>query len=213
MADIDTKTKIMDAAESLFATHGFGAVSLRTIIKQAKVNTAAVHYHFGSKDGLIEAVLQRRAAPINQERLERLDAIESRHGSGPLPLDDVMEAFLAPVIRIRRSPPAESRLLSQLLGRAITEPGHGVKGSMRSVFSEIFERFSRAFVRALPELDPEDVIRRMYFVVGALAFTVAGPHVEDDDTASINDQDAHRTLENLMQFAIAGLRATGTRND
>jgi AcrR family transcriptional regulator len=167
MTDTDTKTRILDAAENLFAANGFGAVSLRAIIKEAGVNTASVHYHFGSKEGLIEAVLERRAAPINRKRLERLDAIEANHPAGPLPLREVVEAFLTPVIHIRRGASAEHHLLSQLLGRAISEPDANVRKSMRSVMMEIFHRFSAAFTRALPDHDEEDVVLRTLFVVGS----------------------------------------------
>lgn len=63
MSEITTKNRILDTAEKLFAKQGFAATSLRAIIKEADVNTASVHYHFGSKEGLIEAVLKRQAAP------------------------------------------------------------------------------------------------------------------------------------------------------
>ncbi len=66
MSEMTTKTLILDTAEKLFATNGFTGTSLRAIIKEAGVNTASVHYHFGSKEGLIEEVLRRRAAPLNE---------------------------------------------------------------------------------------------------------------------------------------------------
>ena len=72
MAKTDTKTRILDTAERLFAQKGFDAVSLRNIIASAKVNLAAVHYHFGSKQALVHAVIGRRLRPINGERLAKL---------------------------------------------------------------------------------------------------------------------------------------------
>ena len=47
---IDTKQKILDAAEQLIAEQGYAATSLRQIIAEAGVNLASIHYHFGSKD-------------------------------------------------------------------------------------------------------------------------------------------------------------------
>ncbi|UCG50883.1 MAG: TetR/AcrR family transcriptional regulator, partial [Candidatus Latescibacterota bacterium] len=152
MKDADTKTRILDAAEKLFASNGFGAVSLRAIIKEAGVNTASVHYHFGSKGGLMEAVLRRRAAPMNTERLRLLDGIESNHPTGVLPIEEVIEAFLAPAIRRHRGPARDRGLLPRLMGRAITEPDQVVSKAIRKIFEEVFERFSAAFARALPEL-------------------------------------------------------------
>ena len=77
MSTADTKLTILDTAERLFADHGFGATSLRNIISEAEVNLAAVHYHFGSKEALIKAVLERRIIPLNLERLRLLDLAEA----------------------------------------------------------------------------------------------------------------------------------------
>ena len=68
-----TKTKILNAAEDLFAARGPNAVSLRQVISRAKVNLAAIHYHFGSKESLLQAVLSRRLVPLNAERLALLE--------------------------------------------------------------------------------------------------------------------------------------------
>ena len=72
-----TKEKILDTAERLFAEQGIGATSLRQIIGVAGVNLAAVHYHFGSKEALLEAVFARRIERVNRERLEMLDRVEA----------------------------------------------------------------------------------------------------------------------------------------
>ncbi|MFQ3593470.1 MAG: CerR family C-terminal domain-containing protein [Gemmataceae bacterium] len=68
MADLDpTRQRILDAAGSLFAVHGFDAVSIREITKAAEVNTAAVNYHFRNKEELYIAAV--RHASIECERL------------------------------------------------------------------------------------------------------------------------------------------------
>ena len=74
----DTRDRILDAAERLFAQQGFDLTSLRALTTEADVNLAAVNYHFGSKERLFEAVLARLIAPINAERLARLDALEAK---------------------------------------------------------------------------------------------------------------------------------------
>ena len=73
----DTKEKILDTAERLIGERGYAATSLRHIIAQAGVNLAAVHYHFGSKEGLLDAVVERKAAPVNQARLAWLERVET----------------------------------------------------------------------------------------------------------------------------------------
>ena len=82
MTQADTKERILDAAELLFAEHGFSGTSLRAVTGEAEVNLAAVNYHFGSKMGLFKAVVLRRVGPLNEERLRMLDALEARVEAG-----------------------------------------------------------------------------------------------------------------------------------
>ena len=73
---IDTKERILDAAERLFAENGYAATSLRRIMNDAGANVASVHYYFRSKESLLEAVLVRRATAANRDRLELLERFE-----------------------------------------------------------------------------------------------------------------------------------------
>src|SRR3954466_12128972 len=107
---VDTKQRILDSAEQLFAHHGFEATSLRTIIADAKVNLAAIHYHYHSKEALIDAVLLRRLEPINRERIEMLDKCGENAS-----LEAVLEAFVAPALRFG------CKSFVKLMGRVITE--------------------------------------------------------------------------------------------
>ena len=72
MSQGKTQKKILDAAEALFAQEGFHSTSLRMLTKKAGVNLAAVNYHFGSKEELIRAVIERRLLPLNRLRFEKL---------------------------------------------------------------------------------------------------------------------------------------------
>src|ERR1700743_947942 len=91
---LDTKTRILDAAEKLFGLKGFEATSLRDITAEADVNLAAVNYHFQSKESLIDAVIARRLEPVNRPRLELLAA------AGPNPtVEQIVEAFVGPVVQ------------------------------------------------------------------------------------------------------------------
>ena len=53
----DTKRRLLDAAGEVFSRQGFKAATVRTICRMAHANVAAVHYHFGGKEGLYEALL------------------------------------------------------------------------------------------------------------------------------------------------------------
>ena len=72
------RERILEVAERLFAEHGMSGVGLRAITAEAEVNLASIAYHFGSKDGLLEALFAQRAAPIAHERLRLLGAAATR---------------------------------------------------------------------------------------------------------------------------------------
>src|SRR5437868_14601767 len=97
---VDTKQRILDSAERLFAAHGFEATSLRNIIADAKVNLAAIHYHYHSKEALLAAVIHRRLDPINRERLKLLDDCERDAHDGKPSLEAVLNAFFAPAVQV-----------------------------------------------------------------------------------------------------------------
>jgi len=80
----ETRTRILDAAEELFMQHGFEGTSMRLLTSKAGVNLAAVNYHFGSKDALIEAVFRRRLDPMNAARVAALDRLERDASGQPL---------------------------------------------------------------------------------------------------------------------------------
>src|SRR5437868_13227937 len=93
---VDTKSRILDAAEKLFGMNGFDATSLRDITTAADVNLAAINYHFQTKDSLIDAIVARRIEPVNRKRLELLDAA----GTSPA-VEQILTAFLAPVLQVK----------------------------------------------------------------------------------------------------------------
>src|SRR2546427_5381031 len=101
----DTKQRILDTAEGLFGERGYAATSLRQIISEAGVNLAAIHYHFGSKEELLDEVVLRKAAPVNAARLAMLDHAEREAGGAPLRVEAVLEALLVPMAKAANQHP------------------------------------------------------------------------------------------------------------
>src|SRR5690349_12684177 len=102
---IDTKEKILDTAEQLFSEQGYAATSLRQIIAKAEVNLAAIHYHFGSKEELLDELVHRKAEPVNDERLARLAQVErAADGSAPN-VEDILLAFFMPTAEVAAANP------------------------------------------------------------------------------------------------------------
>lgn len=164
-AQINTQDRILTAAESLFAQHGYAGVSLRQITMAAKVNVASVNYHFYDKEGLYCELLRRRLRQINQMRLGLFEAAQARAGDRPVPLPEIFDALARPLF----FPTAEiGTLAPRLLGRLLSERQPFADGLVREEFQPTMTRFAQAIRRHQPGLPPADFIWRLSFVIGAL---------------------------------------------
>jgi AcrR family transcriptional regulator len=209
----DTKERILDAAERLFARHGIGATSLRSIIAEAGVNLAAVHYHFGSKEALVSAVVHRCIDPLNQERLARLDRLEKEAGARRPSVEKVAEAFVAPVLKLRDDP-NHGEDFARLMGRLFGEPEYGIEHMIPEHFSELRDRFVAAIQKALPKLSREEIMWRMLFAIGAMAHLLRlWDTVPAISAGACRPGSVERNTERLVAFIAAGFEAplTGAR--
>ena len=205
----ETRTRILDAAEELFMQHGFEGTSMRLLTAKAGVNLAAVNYHFGSKDALIEAVFRRRLDPMNAERIAELDRLEkSSAAMAPAPAD-VIRAFLRASLLMIEDAKSGGRNFIRLLGRAYTEPSKPVRILIGQLYAPAMERYKAAFERVLPELPRDELVWRLHFMFGTLAYTLAAT-----DTVHLiagckpeDRYDAKLLEERLTAFLEAGLLA------
>jgi AcrR family transcriptional regulator len=165
---IDTKQRILDTAERLFGERGFDAVSLRHIIAQAGVNLAAVHYHFGSKEDLLDQVVLRKVGPVNEARLALLDEAENRADGAPVPVESVLRAFLIPTTEVSRQNPE----FVKVMGRVVAE-GH-IERIAAQHFRPLVGRFVSALEKSLPDLSREEIGWRVYFMFGAISRALCG---------------------------------------
>lgn len=202
-----TKTVILDAAERLFAEQGIGHTSLRQVIAEAKVNIAAVHYHFGSKEQLIYAVLERRIIPINEERFRMLDGIEAAAGKGPLPLEPIIEALIRPPFRLLNEPSANHGSFVRVMGRCMNEPNEAVQEAFGRLFGEVIKRFMAAYQRALPHLPPEEIFWRAHFSAGTMSHAMCGGQLlKRLAQGQLDTSTPEETLKRLVAFIAAGMR-------
>jgi len=201
-----TKERILDTAERLFADHGFTATSLRDITNEAEVNLAAVNYHFGSKEALLLAVLERAWSPINRARLDRLDALEQDTAGASIPTESLVRAFLTPLFEKWCEWGESEPKFLRLVGRMHGEVDPKLRAKFIEPFEQVFLRFSAAFQRSLPKLDATEVHWRVLFLVGSMAYTVTwGTTINLSDSA--DRRDPVDILENLIQFASTGMTA------
>ncbi len=202
---MNTKDRILDAAERLFARDGFEATSLRAITAEANVNLAAVNYHFQSKEALVQAVIGRRMGPVNSRRLALLDAFEAEAGGAAVPLEKIMDAFLRPVVEMVGS---RAHVFVPLIGRLYTEPGEFAARLYKQQFEPLAERFIPTLQRALPHLSRVELSWRVHFAVGALAHTMAASQMLLLMSGGQSDlSDVEGTLARLKSFILAGFTA------
>jgi AcrR family transcriptional regulator len=202
----ETRTRILDAAEELFMQHGFEGTSMRTLTAKASVNLAAVNYHFGSKDALIEAVFRRRLDPMNAARIAELDRLEAL---GAPSAEAIIRAFLRASLAMIEDVKSGGRNFTRLLGRTYTEPSKPVRALIGQLYAPAMARYKSAFERALPELPKDELIWRMHFMFGTLAYTLAAT-----DTVQLiagckpeDRYDAVLLEDRLTAFLNAGLVA------
>jgi AcrR family transcriptional regulator len=205
----ETRTRILDVAEELFMQHGFEATSMRLLTSTARVNLAAVNYHFGSKDALIEALFQRRLDPMNAERVAALDTLEQQAGEQALAPEQIIRAFIGASLRMIEDAQAGGRNFIRLLGRTYTEPAKQIRAIIGRLHAPAMERFKSAFAKALPEVPLDELVWRMHFMFGTLSYTLAAT-----DTVQLiagckpEDRYDARLLEaRLVAFLAAGLLA------
>lgn len=212
MTGPDTKTTILDAAEALFAEHGYDGTSLRSVTARAKVNLAAVNYHFGGKERLATEVLLRRVGPINAERHRRLDALPSRPT-----MADVVRAFVEPVFPVQAGcvagPAAPGRDFCRMFGRMMAEQPPFLRAFLAGQFRELGHRFVACVRSTRTSIDPATAWWRLHFMAGAMAHTLlAGDGIAHLTEGLCDPDDAETTVEQLVAFVAAGLAGpTATR--
>ena len=205
----ETRTRILDAAEELFMQHGFEGTSMRLLTAKAGANLAAVNYHFGSKDALIEAVFRRRLDPMNAARIAELERLEKEAAGRPLAPEAIIRAFVGASLRMIEDAKGGGRNFIRLLGRTYTDPQKPIRALIGQLYAPAMERFKAAFGRALPQMPTEELVWRMHFMFGTLAYTLAAT-----DTVQLiagckpEDRYDSRLLEaRLAAFLVAGLLA------
>ena len=208
MTAAETRDRLLEVAEELFATHGVEGASLRDITSAAGANLAAVNYHFGSKEGLLKAIVLARGEPLGRKRIQLLDLAEQAAGDSPPTVRALIRAFVEPVVEMRIDHPHFPRLLGRLLAEDLLP---SIGDVFRDTFYETLLRFVTAFSKALPEVPADEIRRRLIFTVGAFHFSICARESVNTITRENDDPESLRwTTEQLVTFCEAGLCAPAT---
>jgi AcrR family transcriptional regulator len=205
-ASPSVRERILEVAERMFAEHGMAGVGLRAITTEAGVNLASIAYHFGSKDGLLEALFAQRAAPIAQERLRLLEQVRAAQTKPTL--EQVLDAFLRPALTLGVQPQFGGPAFVKLRARLGIEP----ESLARKILSKAFDLSSRVFIDALaaavPDMPRGEIEWRFHFMLGTMFYTMANTgriqSLTDGrcDPGKVND-----ALGHMIPFLAAGFRS------
>jgi len=206
-----SRQKILEIAESLFAENGFSQPSLREITSAACVNLASVNYHFGSKENLIAEVLSRAIEPLNRERLRFLNEAEARHAPHPVPVPEILEAMIRPCLEMCLNPQREQ--INRILVRAFSEKGNFMEEIVEKEWTPICNRFFESLQRSLPAIPEDELCWRMHFVVGSFLHTSCHHRNFTRQSNGLCQFDFESTLRRLIDFCSAGLQSNRTHRN
>lgn len=204
----DTRDRILDAAARLFAGPEAAGISLRAVAREAGVNSALIHYHFGSRDGLFEAVILRALTPVQERRRALIDELRQ----GPPPDARALARLFVEPLRPTGDDPAEQDRATtalRLLARAFADHRPLVQDLTLKHFGPLMYGLGDLLGSALPELPEPIKHRRTRFCVLAAIETLSGPEMESARAAG---PAARAALEaDLMAFLAGGLAAPPER--
>lgn len=198
---------ILCAAEELFSTKGFDAVSVRDIAQAAGANPGSVTYHFTTKDGLLLEIYRRHCGPMNRRRLELLAAARRVRDLNDR-LEAIVRAYLLPAFSSGSDLAGGGARFTRL--RAVmSAEGNEVAGR---IIAQTFDDTSHAFIDAihesLPQIPRTEIVWRSHFLLGALYYSLVTPErVSRLSRGEADGTDAANAIEQLVRATVASLRA------
>lgn len=198
-----TKDRILGAAEELFAQHGFLGTSLRQVTSRADVNIAAVNYHFGSKENLINEVFRRRMDEMSRQRLSQLEqASKDRPGE----LEAVLAAFVEPALAVARDRQGGAAFI-RVIARAYAEKNDGLRQFLSEQYGHVLREFARAIAQCVPGLEKEQLYWRLDFLSGALTYAMSDFGLIKRPAGVSEVAHRKRAADELIRFAAAGIKS------
>ncbi len=203
----DTAKRILDAAITLFAEHGFQETSLRDITGLAKVNLASVNYHFGSRKALVHAVAEHYLSPLCRD-LEN-SITERLVDETDIHPEELFEMLVKAVLRASGARPQGVVLFMRLMGFAYLESQSDLRPFIIKEYGQTFKSFMRLLHSSVPSLTEDEFFWRIHLMLGATIFPISS-HRTLSDIESENYEtrsSVEVTLHRLVPFLVAGLSA------
>lgn len=203
----DTRDLILDASEDLFSKHGFYGVTIREVAREAGVDTALVHYYFGAKRGLFDAVFLRRAEVWNNERVDAINRYARDAGEGGMTLEGLLEAFLRPPFQWSLKGGPGWKHYSALVAQTNANPTFGGE-TMARYFDPAIRRLIELVKVIMPEAREVDLYWAYHNLSGALTLTLGETGRLDRLSGGLcRSGDLESACDYMVRFAAAGFRA------
>ena len=198
-----TKDRILGAAEELFAQFGFSGTSLRQVTSRADVNIAAVNYHFGSKENLVNEVFRRRIDEMSAHRLAALKTALEQH---PGELEPILAAFVEPALAIAQDRHGGAAFV-RVVARAYAEKNDSLRKFLSDHYGHVLRDFAKAIAACVPALSKEELYWRLDFLAGALTYAMADFGLIKRPTGTAEKAHRERAARELIRFAAAGFKS------
>jgi len=198
------RERILDAAEELFAQHGFDGVTVRQVTRKAAVDVALAHYYFGTKRGLFDSVFLRRAAILNEARLKAIDDYQIEPGPGGATIEGFVGAFLDPVIERWSAGGRGWKNYLAIVAQVNNTPKWGGE-TMARYFDPVIHRLIDALRGIMPGAHDIDLYWSYQFLSGALTLTFAETgRIDLLSSGLCHSSDHHAVKDRLAPFIAAG---------
>ena len=201
-APFSTKDRILGAAEELFAQFGFAGTSLRQVTSRADVNIAAVNYHFGSKENLVNEVFRRRMDEMSEKRLSALKAAVD---AGADDLEPILAAFVEPALAMAQDRHGGASFM-RVIARAYAEKNDALRKFLSDHYGHVLREFAKAIATVVPELSKEELYWRLDFLAGALTYAMSDFGLIKRPSGTSEAAHRARAARELIRFAAAGFR-------
>jgi AcrR family transcriptional regulator len=202
---VETRSHILDHAEALFALHGLHGVTVREVARAAAVDPALVHYYFATKQRLFDAVFERRATVLNEERLRSMDQYALAAGD-KITVDGCVQAFLEPIYRHSTPDDPHWNNYFRLIALVNNTPEWGGEMMTRH-FDVVINRLIELIRKCMPEAADADLFWCYHFLSGALTLSLSQTGRIDRLSGGVcasGDMDA--ILRRMVPFIAAGFR-------
>jgi AcrR family transcriptional regulator len=198
---------ILIAAEELFSTNGFNAVSVRDIAHAAGANPGSVTYHFKTKDGLLLEIYRRHCGPMNLRRSELLAAAKRVRDLQDR-LEAIVRAYVLPAFTSGGDLAGGGARFTRLRAVMSAEGNEVARRIIAQTFDDTSHAFIDAIHESLPHIPRKDIVWRSHFLLGALYYTLVTPErVSRLSRGAADGSDAGHAIEELVRATVASLQA------